>query len=141
MTYWASQNSLNTWSFETTSKIKKVSFLLPQCLKQPRLIAWWPLVRCPQLKKMWVCEVTWQIKNIKSHLSQIPTITKLVRMVIYCEKLPLFNRHPQRLAWWRNWSFFSTWFVKQQKNWFDALKVMHTVMDCETQKSEKKDDK
>ena len=64
-----SDNPLNTWSFEITWHIKNVLSPLPQCLKPPKLAAWWP-IQCDKFKAL----------NLIYHSTYC---TKLVRAVIY----------------------------------------------------------
>ena len=85
---------LNTWSFEIAWQVKKVLSPLPQCLKPsgwrgPNHIVTWSL--------KWLCEVTWQTKNIWFII--IPIVTKLVRVLIYSEKLPPLKSYDPLITW------------------------------------------
>ena len=53
-----------------------------------------------------LCEGTWQIKNIESFFMRIPIVTKLFRIVTYCENVAWLFNHVIFWFW-----FFLIWFA------------------------------
>ena len=115
-------NPLNTWSFEIIWKIKNILSPLPQCLKQvnsgwPRGKGSFPIIKSHNHLNKWLCEVTWQIKSIKPDFITIPIVTKLVRVVTYCENIALTSWSVVLQCWFT--LYFNKKLFNSIKNFLD----------------------